>query len=127
MAGIHGKFDIHAARIIIALHLLWWAYSERDTLPTEIQLSTVEKAIEIAEFFRANSLKVYSRLHNDTPIDRLSKDKKAIYDALPLIFKKADGIAIAKAKGMGDKTFSRLLDDKSLFEKIRFGEYGKIY
>ena len=129
LAGIHGKFDIHAARIIIALHLLWWAYSESDTPPSEVQFSIVEKAIEVAEFFRVNALKVYSRLHNDTPVDRLSKDRKAVYEALPTSFKKSEGMAIAKTKKMEERTFSRFLNDPkaNVFVQLKHGHYEKIY
>jgi len=131
LAGIYGKFDLHTARLVIALHLLWWTYQDKGRRPPQppqqVEERTVEQAIKAAKYFRSQALKVYNRLHNESPVERLPADKREVYEALPEEFKKADGLAIAEGKGMHPKTFSRLLTDKKLFEKVKHGEYSKIY
>ena len=123
LKGIYGKFDLHTARLCLILQMLWWAFEsvEKD----QIELQTVERAIKLTEFFRANALKVYDRLQNDNPVDRLTRDKQKVYEALPSTFKTADGIAIAERLGMKDRTFKRLLKDKNLFEKMSHCMYEK--
>lgn len=123
LQGIYGKFDLHTARFCLILQLLWWAFEGGNR--TCIELKTVERAIRLAEFFRFNALKVYERLKNDSPVDRLTRDKRNLYEALPSMFKTADGIAIAERLGMKDRTFKRFLKDKNLFEKIGHGTYEK--
>ena len=103
--------------------MLWWAFETGHK--DGIEIKTVERAIRLAEFFRANALKVYERLKNDNPVDRLSRDKRKIYEALPLTFKMADGIAIAERLGMQDRTFKRFLKDRKLFDRVGHGTYEK--
>jgi hypothetical protein len=127
LMGMHGKFDFHTARLVVAMHMLQWAYGKEIEPPMEIAADTVKKAIRVARYFRGQSLKVYERLHEASPIDRLPSDKQRIYDALPNRFNTADGIDIAKNRGMNQKTFQRLLADREIFEKIGHGLYCKIY
>lgn len=127
LAGMYGKFDIHILRLALTLELLHWAYSSAKELPQEVGLETVERAIKAGEYFRGQSLKVYNRLHDETPVERLPKDRQAIYEALPAEFTTKDGQAIAQRKGMTERTFKRWLNDKALFEKVRRGEYAKLY
>lgn len=128
LAGINGKFDFHAARLAIALHLIEWAYnSTQDEPPGVVDLPTVERAIKIGEYFREQSLKVYSALHESSPVEKLPRDKQALMDALPDVFAKADGASIAQRMGINPKTFSRMLTDRRLFEKVRHGQYCKLY
>lgn len=127
LAGIYGKFDFHTSRFIVALHLLHWAYGSQEELPRLVEAQTVAQAIKVAEYFRTQALKVYSAIHQASPVEKLPADKRKLYEALPDEFKKADGLKIAKGLDFHPKTFSRFLQDSDLFEKIRHGEYGKIY
>jgi len=128
LAGIYGKFDIHAARLVIALHLLWWAYQgEGGQPPQQVEKSTVERAVRAATYFRTQALKVYNRLHNESPVDKLPADKRKVYEALPETFQKGDGQDIAERLGIHPKTFSRFLNERKLFEKLKHGVYAKIY
>lgn len=127
LAGIYGKFDFHTSRLVIALHLLHWAYSREEQLPSTIEAKIVTQAIEVAKYFRTQALKVYNAIHQASPVEKLPADKRKLYEALPEKFKKADGLKIAKGLDFHSKTFSRFLQDRTLFEKIRHGEYGKIY
>jgi hypothetical protein len=127
LAGIYGKFDLHASRFIIGLHLLQWAYSGKENIPLQVEAETVAKAIKVAEYFRTQALKVYKAIHHTSPVEKLPADKRKLYEALPEAFKKGDGIKIAEKLNITPKTFSRFLQERQLFEKIRHGEYGKIY
>lgn len=127
LAGIYGKFDFHTPRLVIALHLLWWAYDGKGDIPQLVEVQTVERAIKAAKYFRSQALKVFNRLHNSNPVDDLPADKRKAYEALPGEFQKADGQAIAERLGMHPKTFSRFLTDRKLFEKVSHGVYSKIY
>lgn len=129
LGGIYGKFDIHAQRLVIALHLLWWAYQGKGDVPQLVEAQTVERAIKAAEYFRAQSLKVFNRLHNSNPFDDLPADKRKVYEALPEEFKKKDGEVIAEKKGMPARTFRHWLKTGkgSLFESPRYGVWAKLY
>ena len=130
LAGIYGKFDIHAARLVIALHLLWWAYQgEGGQPPQQVEKSTVERAVRAATYFRTQALKVYNRLHNESPVDKLPADKRKVYEALPEEFKKKEGEAIAERLGMPARTFRHFLKTEKgkLFEQVKYGVYGKLY
>lgn len=128
LQGLHGKFDIHCARLIIPLHLLWWAYDGTgEAPPLEVGLETVERAVKVAEFFRSQSLKIYEALHESTPVDKLPKDRRKIYEALPDEFKTKEGEEVAFKYGMPDRTFRGWLnqDKDSLFKWIRQGVWAK--
>lgn len=126
LAGIYGKFDLHAIRLCLVLHLLWWAFSKDETAPpAEVGPQAVKNAVALAQYFRAQAEKVYNALHNANPVDKLARDRQAVYEALPEKFKTGDGLAIAKRLGMPERTFKAWLKDKALFEKVGHGEYEK--
>ncbi|MCR9102453.1 MAG: YfjI family protein [bacterium] len=127
LAGIHGKFDTHTARLALLLQMLWFAFEGKRH--DVIELDTIERAILTAEYFREQSMKVYDRINRQTPVDRLPADKQAVYLALPenKPFKTGQAVEIAKKKGMAERTFRGWLNDKTFFEKISYGVYAKIY
>jgi len=126
LQGLHGKMDIHAARLILVLHLLRYAYTKANDLPTEIDAGTVADGIRLAEYFRAQSLRVHDRIFGADPVERLPSDRRKIYDALPdEKFTTADGLAIAAKHKMPPRTFKEWIKDRGLFEKIAHGLYAK--
>ncbi len=127
LGGIYGKFDFHTIRFTIALHLLHWAYSKETELPLQVGTQTVAQAIKVADFFRTQAFKIYNAIHQESPVDKLPKDKLKLYEALPEEFKKAEGLEIAERNGIHPKTFSRFLVDSGLFEKVTHGKYSKKY
>jgi hypothetical protein len=128
LKGIYGKFDIHTIRFIIVLHLLHWSYKETGISPsTIIKEETVQMAIRVSRYFQKQALKVYEKLHNESPIDQLRKDRQNLYKALPDQFKKKDGEEIALSLGMKKRTFSRFLNDEGCIEKVAHGIYAKKY
>ncbi|WP_282776293.1 DUF3987 domain-containing protein [Phaeodactylibacter xiamenensis] len=124
LAGIHGKFDTHTARLALLLQMLWFAFegSRHDV----IELDTVERAILTAEYFREQSMKVYDRINRQTPVDRLTPDRQVIYDKLPERFQTKEGQEIAKKYKMPPRTFRYWLSkDKELFESVTQGLWAK--
>lgn len=126
LQGLHGKMDIHAARLILILHLLRYAYGAGD-LPTEIDAATVADGIRAAEYFRGMSVKVHHRIFGSDPVQRLPSDRRKFYDALPADtpFKTADAVAIGKTHGIKERTAKAWLKDRHLFEKIAHGVYAR--
>lgn len=125
LAGIYGKFDLHTIRLCLILHLLHWAFSERETPPGEVSAGTAQGAVMLARYFRAEAEKVYNRLHNANPADRLPKDRQALYDCLPPEFRTADAVAIGLKQGMPERSLKAWLKDRNLFEKLAHGQYAK--
>lgn len=124
LQGLHGKFDLHTLRLALLLQALWYAFE--DSPINKLQLATVERAIELAEYFRIQSLKVFDRLHNASPIEKLPADRRRVYEALPGEFETKEGVKIAKNIGMSERTFKRFLNS-SIFERFSRGKWGKRY
>ena len=124
LQGLHGKFDLHTLRLALLLQALWYAFEDKSL--DKLQLATVERAIELAEYFRAQSLKVFDRLHNASPIEKLTADRRRLYEALPGEFQTKDGVKIAENLGMSERSFKRFLNE-SVFERYARGKWGKRY
>jgi len=129
LQGIYGKFDFHAIRLTIVIHLLDWTYSSEEEPPNQVEEETVKKAIKVATFFRDEAKKVYNALHDSNPVEKLPKDRRDVYNALPDKFETKEGEAIAEAKGMKARTFRHFLATNKgiLFDKIEHGKYSKLY
>ncbi|MCB9047806.1 MAG: DUF3987 domain-containing protein [Lewinellaceae bacterium] len=124
LQGLHGKFDLHTLRLALLLQMLWFAFE--DSPLDKLQLSTTERAIKLAEYFRAQSLKVFDRLHNASPIEKLPTDRRRVYEALPDEFQTGEGVKIAQKRGMSERAFKRFLNS-SVFERIARGKWEKRY
>lgn len=125
VSGISAKIEIYVLRFALVLQLLRWACgeAERDAIDAE----SATNAIRIGEYFKAQGMEVAEYISNKNPIDRLPENKKNIYRSLPGQFKTADGLVIAENGGMPERTFEFWLKDAMLFQKIKHGEYKKIY
>jgi hypothetical protein len=72
-------------------------------------------------------LKYNSIVSNASPLDKLPTDKQSLYIALPDTFSTSEGVQVAESMGMAERTFKRFLNNKELFQKIKQGEYEKLY
>ncbi len=124
LQGLHGKFDLHTLRLALLLQMLWFAFE--DSPLDKLQLSTAERAIELAEYFRAQSLKVFDRIHNASAVEKLPADRRRVYEALPEEFQTGEGVKIAQKRGMSERAFKRFLNS-SVFERIARGKWEKRY
>lgn len=124
LQGMYGKFDIHCTRIVLALHLLRFAYSDQ-AAPGEVDEATVTDGIRIAEYFISQSEKVHGRIFAASAVDRLPRNEAALYEALPQEFKTGDGVKIAEKFGVPERTFKRFLKKRELFTSICRGTWEK--
>lgn len=126
VASMYSKLDVYIIRFSLILQMLRWACGESGK--TVIEENTIKGAILLTEYFRINAEKVHKVLSESTPFDRLSKDKQQIYEALPKEnFYTHSGIKIAENMGMKERSFKNWLNDNSLFTKIAYGMYQKIF
>lgn len=126
LKSLYTKFDIHTPRLALILQILWHTFEgkRRDVL----ELETVERAIKTAGYFLKQSKRVYERVNEATPVDKLPEDKKELYNALPQQFKTGQGVDIAAGFGL-ENAFKRksFLYNKSLFKNIGAGKYERLY
>jgi hypothetical protein len=76
---------------------------------------------------KKTAIKVHSIVSNASPLDKLPTDKQSLYIALPDTFSTSEGVQVAESMGMAERTFKRFLNNKELFQKIKQGEYEKLY
>lgn len=131
---VYSKFRVHAARLALILQMLWYAFE--DSPRDKVELETMERAVKLAGFFQSQAERVYKRINEASPVDRLTDYKRKIYEALPEEFDKADGVKIADQNGMAKRTFGLFLAEHTqpapgkpkLFEQPKKrGNYFKIY
>ena len=99
-----------------------WACN--DAVKDMIDLISVERAISLAEYFKESAVKVQTILKELS----LTAQQLAIVSALPLEFETGEGIAIAKANDMAERTFMEFLKNNlgKLFQKSSHGKYLKL-
>ncbi|MGI9526099.1 MAG: DUF3987 domain-containing protein [Weeksellaceae bacterium] len=92
-----------------------------------IDLDSVQKAIQLFEYFRFNAIKVREIMNKDY-LDGLSDSQQKAYNALPQTFmtKEAKDILLQK-RIMKERNIHYFLKDFKLFKKIAHGQYEKIY
>ena len=89
-----------------------------------IDLISVERAISLAEYFKESAVKVQTILKELS----LTAQQLAIVSALPQEFETGEGIAIANANDMAERTFMEFLKNNlgKLFQKSSHGKYLKL-
>ncbi len=125
ISGIYAKLEIYAVRLALCLEMLRYACGESNKQAVGIE--SVQGALKLVEYFKKTAFKVHSILTNTNPFDNLPTDKQNLYNALPETFTTSEGIRVAENKGVSKRTFKRFINDKKLFERIRQGEYEKLF
>lgn len=126
VAGIYSKLELQVVRLSLILQILKWACDE-ETM-TSISAKTVNSAIQFTEYFRETAMKVNSILSNVDATDSLVPNKKEFVESLPdgeFETKVALGLAAAMTPPVSQRTAERILKDKTLFTRVRFGVYAK--
>ena len=126
LVGVYSKLDIYIIRFSLILQLSRWACGESDK--EEIDCTSVEGAILIAEYFRTTAQRVQDITNSSASLEQLPKDRILLYNALPAEFTTSEGIAVAQKQNISVDSFKRFLADKKgkLFENIKHGSYRKI-
>ncbi len=123
VGGIYSKLEIYVSRFALVLQLIRWAFAEGSK--TAIDTESVEGAISIVEYFRANVIRVVDYLYG-CESDKLSEAQQALLNALPETFTTAEGVAIAARFKVNERTFKRFIKSDYLFRRERHGVYTKI-
>jgi len=123
ISGICSKLEVHAVRLSLILELLSWACGESNL--NGISVKSVQKALQLAEYFKRSAIKVYSNISSLNPFDKLPADKQNLYKTLPNSFTTEAGIKIADSVGMPERSFKRFLTEQELFTRITVGKYEK--
>lgn len=126
LVGVYSKLDIYIIRFSLILQLSRWACDECDK--EEIDRTSVEGAILIAEYFRTTAKRVQDITKSSTSLEQLPKNRIMLYNALPMEFSTSEGIVIAQKQNISIDSFKRFLADKKgkLFENVKHGLYRKI-
>jgi len=114
---------MYAARLALILEMMRWACKESNK--QAISIKSVEGALQLVEYFKRSSVKVYSIISNVNPLDKLPADKQRLYSSLPNTFTTVDGVQIAEKLGIPERTFKRFLSEKEFFTCKTWGEYEK--
>ena len=122
IVGIYCKLQIYAIRFCLIIQMARWACN--DAGKDMIDLISVERAISLAEYFKESAVKVQTILKELS----LTSQQLAIVSALPQEFETGEGIAIAKANDMAERTFMEFLKNNlgKLFQKSSHGKYLKL-
>ena len=123
LQGSMCKLDTYAPRLCLLLQLLKWACDEGSK--DFIDLSTVESALKLIEYFRQSAIKVVQHL-NTTPVERLAENIRIWYESLPGEFRTSDAVAAGIGR-MSERNVKYYLADISLFRRVALGKYCKIY
>ena len=121
IVSIYCKLEIYIIRFALIIQLARWTCEECDK--EAIDIESVRRAIELAEYFRTTAIRVQTSIGNE----QLNELHRTIYHHLPQRFTTAEGIALAESYGMKEHAFKMMLKRHlgTLFKKINHGEYSK--
>ncbi len=122
LKGVFSKFDFHAIRFCLIIQMARWACGEADK--TEIDLVSVENAISLVDYFKATATRVQGIIKDLS----LSELQRAVIAALPEEFTTEQGVEIAIANSMAERTFKDFVKRFTgiHFQKVRHGVYAKL-
>ncbi len=124
LVGAHSKLEIYFVRFCLILHAL---RNATQTLadPAEICAETVENAVLLTEYFRAQRIECEELLHPDEEAE-LSEKPKMLLRALPASFTRAEAVKIAKALGISKSVaYKALKEFQGIY--IDLAEDGTLY
>lgn len=122
--GINAKIEMYALRLALILEMMSFSCGHSDK--TEVSIESVQGAIKLVEYFKNAALNVHCIVSNMSPLDKLSADKQALFNALPNYFTTAEAIQIAETFGMAPRTLNYFLTNKDFFYKLKTGKYEKL-
>lgn len=122
LKGVYNKFDFHAIRFCLILQMARWACGEADR--EEIDLVSVENSISLVDYFKATATRVQGIIRDLS----LSELQRAVIMALPDEFTTEQGVEIASANSMPERTFKDFIRRFTgiHFQKVRHGVYSKL-
>lgn len=128
LASYFGKLSTALGRLCLIIQTERWRSGEAEM--EQIDLSTVQRAILLIEYFRKVFYRIYFYFFVENDI-HLSELERKVYTALPEEFETKTGKDIAVKQGMPARTFDRFIGDNQrsdkLFCKKKHGIYRKMY
>lgn len=128
LGSYFGKLSTALGRICLIIQTERWSCGEAEL--KQIDLSSVQRAIMLIEYFRKVFYRIYFYFFVENDI-HLSELERRVYSALPDEFETKAGKDIAVNLGMPARTFDRFVGDSQrsdkLFTKLKHGIYQKIY
>ncbi len=125
ISGIYAKIEMYAIRLALILQMIRYACNEGNKQAVGIE--AVQGALKLVEYFKKTAIKVHDIISNASPLDKLPTEKRTLYIALPDTFTTSEGVRVAEAMGMPERTFKRFLSNQHLFNHETRGEYKKLY
>lgn len=125
LSGIIAKIEMYTVRLALILQMLQYACNEGNK--DAIGMKAIKGALQLVEYFIETATKVHDIVSNTSPLDKLPADKQILYSALPESFTTESGLLIAQQLEVPERTFEYFLRNSKLFEKIKRGEYKKLY
>lgn len=122
LKGVYNKLDFHAIRFCLIIQMARWVCG--DAYKEEIDLTTVENAVSLVDYFKATATRVQGIIREL----ELTEQQKAVIGALPQEFSTEAGVAIASQMGMPERTFKDFIKRFTgvQFRKERHGVYSKL-
>lgn len=124
LIGIYTKLDVYCIRFALIFQLIKYACQKERS--NEISLESVQSAIQMAEYFKSMNTKVYHIIAETTPLDELAKNKQEFYEILPELVTTQEAIEKGNDFGLSPRTIKRFLGTKTLFNRLKQGEYEKL-
>lgn len=126
LKGLYAKLEAYCIRFALLIELMDWACSGSEL--TQIRLTSVERAIELTAYFKANAEKVYYVLNEQSAAERLPRDQQRLFDGMPDEVTTADAVAMGSEMipKVSERTVKRLLRNSLVFRRVGRGEYEKL-
>lgn len=128
-SALLGKFATKLHRYILTLHLINFAYSDKDILPSKVGIQTVKYGFQIMDFFQFQTTYVFDIMFDDDPLREVADKYRQLYDKVPNEFKPSEIKELAESLGIKQTTlYDHLYKNPNLYQKrgnkyIKFLDY----
>ena len=116
---VMSKMQTYCKRFSLIFEVINWAcgYSNKDA----VNLTSVERAIKLTEYFKDNSLNIYRKYQKN----KVQDDKSKLYEELPDKFSTSEAVEKGNNINISERTVYSYLKDDSLYLKENHGAYIK--
>ncbi len=122
-AGMATKMERYCTRFALVLEVIRYGCGESRL--REISLESMKGAICLCYYFMASAIKAHRKFTRN-PLAGLTEKQRSIYDELPITFETGEGVEVARAHKVSERTFKEWLKS-DYFRHIKHGTYEKKY
>jgi|TARA_R110000823_G_scaffold185666_1_gene318089 hypothetical protein len=123
--SIQAKMETYVWRIALIIEMMQQAVTGSYNI--SLQNESLEKAINLVEYFRLNALRVHDKIMTKNPLEDLSTNQQDLYKALPNEFKRADVLPLFERYEVKGGAIARYLNRNDLFKNYKYAHYRKLY